>query len=69
MTSDRRYSLRSMASVALGEQTMAFDANVMPKGDPGARRNAVAVSLDATGAIRRFVLAGRADVYLDRASP
>ncbi len=31
--------------------------------DPGARRNAVSVSLDATGTIRRFVLAGRADVY------
>jgi len=32
-----------------------------------ARRNAVAVSLDATGKITRFVLAGKADVYLTAA--
>ena len=29
-----------------------------------ARRNAVAISLDATGKITRFILAGKADVYL-----
>lgn len=33
------------------------------------RRNAVAVSLDATGKITRFVLAGKADVYLPPPPP
>jgi beta-lactamase superfamily II metal-dependent hydrolase len=36
---------------------------IVPKDRHDARRNAVAVSLDATGKITRFVLSGDADVY------
>jgi hypothetical protein len=38
-------------------------ASITGKGATDERRNAVAVSLDATGKITRFVLAGNADTY------
>ncbi|WP_437525470.1 MBL fold metallo-hydrolase [Sorangium sp. So ce726] len=40
---------------------------IVPKAGDSARRNAVGVTLDAAGGIRRLVLTGSADVYLARA--
>jgi hypothetical protein len=55
--------IRSIAArPVFGEKNSAM--TITPSSDADmAHRNAVAVSLDATGAIRWFVLAGRADVY------
>ena len=54
---------RSLATKTIfGGKNSALTITPSPESDTS-HHNAVAVSLDATGAIRRLVLAGRADVY------